>query len=215
MRPTRSEIGPLAVVAPTLARARMAAAALARGRRASDIAAWSLDGFLGSGNAATRIVLCPSGKSLGEDLRFLQEVKTRLLWRPPSAPLSHAIAGLLGGDPRPQPRRAPARATPPALLLEGRVTRARARRALAGDARTWIVERATRVNLSGEELQSLSAAGVRWAALSPVRAVALAASPALARSRAWRRLLPGNTRVWVIGRKPRSSAARPPRPSPR
>jgi hypothetical protein len=198
MRPNRHENGPLAIVAPTLRRARTAAAALTRGGRGSDVAGWSLDRFLASESAATQIVLCPPGESVGADVRFLEKVKARLLWPPPSAPLSDAIAGLLGGDPELRPRRAPARATPPALLLEGRVTRDRARRALAGDARTWIVERATRVRLSPRELDSFSAAGVRWAALSPVRVVALAATPALARSRAWQRVLPRGTKVWRV-----------------
>ena len=79
------------------------------------------------------------------------------------------------------------------------MTRRRARSALAGDARTWIVRKATDVRLDARELAFLSSAGVRWAALSPIRVVAVAATPGLARARArWKRLVPPGAAVWVI-----------------
>jgi hypothetical protein len=200
MRQNRSENARLAVLAPTLSRARKAAASLRLEGRDEKFTAWALDRFLDSGTDASRVVLCPAGDAVATDVAFLETARSRLLWPAPSPPLSAAIAGLLGGSPAETEGSAPP-SHAPALLLEGRVTRQRAERALAGDARTWIVDRATCVRLSGDELRRLSAAGVRWAALAPVRVVAVAATPALARARGrWRNLLPRGTRVWILDR---------------
>ena len=198
MRPEPDEIAPIVLVAPTRTRARTAAAALRRAGVARRFSPWSLDALLRSRAIPEELVLCPAGATVAGDLAFLEEAGARLLWPAPPPPLFNAVAGLIGGvAERPFTRRSPA-PTPPALLLEGRVTPARARRALASDARTWIVRRAADVRLSPAELSALADRGVRWTVLSPVRVHAVAASPALARSRAWRRLLPARTPVWVV-----------------
>lgn len=199
MKENAEERGSIAVVSPTLSIARSAAVRLRRRRRDRGFVPFSLDRLLDCSPAPRQIVLCPSGNSLREDVAFLEESRARLVWPAPPAALRAAIAGLLGGEHAGPRSRASARQrVAPGLLLEGRVTRQRARRALESDARIWIVERAQLVRLPRLELDRLSALGVRWVALDPVRVIALFASPALARERArWRHLLPPRTPVWI------------------
>jgi hypothetical protein len=202
MRERADEHGPIAVVAPSVSRARRAATALRRDPRDRRFVAFSLDGLLNASSAPRRIVLCPAGRDVGADLAFLEDARARLLWPAPPAPLVAAVAGLLGGpEHRCPPRGAAESRVPPGLLLEGRVTARRARRALASDARIWIVESAARVRLTGSELDRLAAAGVCWFALRPARVIALLAAPALAREKGrWRHLLPPRTPVWTVTR---------------
>jgi hypothetical protein len=131
---------------------------------------------------------------------FLQEVRKRLLWTTPDRLLYAAIAGLLTHLP-PRPSRLDARRSKgamTALLLEGPVTPARARRALDGDSRHWIVENVRRVRLGQKGLAELARRGVRWSALQPVRVIAVVVSPELARQRRrWTRYLPAKTPVWI------------------
>lgn len=204
MRGPGEECGSIAVVAPTLSTARAAARRLTQRGDDRRFVPFSLDRLLGSERATTSVALCPAGREVADDVRFLGEARARLLWPAPPKALRAAIAGLLGGTfDETLPRSSTRRRIPPGLLLEGNVTPRRARRALESDARIWIVERAGRVRLSRQELEHFSASGVRWFALQPVRVVAVIATPALARRRAgWRRLLPPRTPVWIWRRSP-------------
>jgi hypothetical protein len=161
--------------------------------------------------APRRVVLCPSGRSVSGDLRFLKAVQERVLWDAPEEIVYSAIEGLLGSIPpapargsgrRPAPvsrRRAGATAT--ALLLEGIVTTARARALSSQDALLWIVEHPGRVRVDRGLMETLRRKGVRWAALEPASVVALVASPRLAEARSlWARLLPRATPVWIRDR---------------
>ena len=215
--------GRVAVIAPTLALARSAAAFLA-GCFSDALSPFALPDYLASPRAPRRIVLCPSGRSVASDIRFLKAARERILWDAPEEIVYGAIEGLLGSiPPAPAPgsgrRRAPvsrrrAGRTAVALLLEGTVTSARARALCSGDARLWIVEHPGRVRVDSGLMETLRRKGVRWAALEPVILVAVLASPRLARARSrWRRLLPPETLMWVSpvsrptadGRKPRDA----------
>jgi hypothetical protein len=193
--------GPVAVVAPTRASARSAASFLSR-RLGGAATACSLAGYLASARAPGRIVLCPSGRSLEREIDFLRAASERALWKPPDEIVLSAIEGLLGSLPpgaargRSRPRRT--RGSGTALLLEGKVTSARARAALASDARLWIVEHPRRVYVSRPLMERLRRIGVRWSALDPVTVVAVLASPRLAAARSrWRGLLPPGTLLWI------------------
>ncbi len=199
----------VALVAPTLSRARGAAAALVRGTPAGT-SPFSLAGYLASPRAPRRVILCPAGRSVGEDIAFLRDVRDRILWEAPDDVLYDAIAGFLGsssGSPdRVPPGRRARRGTDregrgkEALLLEGIVGRERALALLEKSARLWIVEGPGRVRLDRRLMDRLRQSGVRWRALEPVSVVAVLASPALARARSrWRHLLPAGTRVTVLG----------------
>jgi len=149
------------------------------------------------------VVLCPAGSDPARDVAFLKEVRTRVLWPPPGVDLWSAIAGLLGShEPPPPGARAPAsgRRRTSALLLEGDVTAAMARRAdAAGAPRHWVVERVQRVRIPPSGLESLARRGVRWSVLEPVEVVGIAASPELARVRSrWKKLVPPDVPVWVF-----------------
>lgn len=186
-------------MSPTAARAREAARSLAGYLSVSGVRPVSLRSFLAAG-ASLPAVLCPSGRSVGEDLAFLREVRERALWELPDSIVHAAIAGLLGSPTDAAPARgARARGGGLALLLEGSVGWTRARAALRSDARVWVVESAGQARLSRRRLEELERRGVRWAVLRPVVVVALAASPRLARARPrWKNLLPAKTPVWVI-----------------
>ena len=75
-----------------------------------------------------------------------------------------------------------------------------ARRATdSGGPRHWIVERVQRVRIPEAGLEELRLRGIRWSVLEPVEVVGIAASAALADSRArWRTLVPPDVRVWVF-----------------
>jgi hypothetical protein len=199
--------GRVAVIAPTPALARSAAAFLA-GRLSDALSPFALPDYLASPRAPRRIVLCPSGRSVASDIRFLRVARDRILWDAPEEIVYGAIEGLLGSIPHaPAPgsgrRRAAvsrkrAGATVAALLLEGTVTSARARALSSDRARLWIVEHPGRVRVDRGLMETLRRKGVRWAALEPVSLLALVASPSLSRARSrWRRLLPPETPVWV------------------
>ena len=196
------QTSPLALVARTDSQARAAAAALAGKIERDRLRPFSLDRFLASERAPSRIVASAAGKDLRGALDFLRRLRLRALWPPPGADLLEAIAGLrpstVISTSRFPPHSGAALAT--ALLLEGEVTPERARGALAGTLpRDWIVESARRVRIPAAGLEELRRRGVRFFALEPVEVVALAASPALARARAkWRHLLPAGTPVWVV-----------------
>jgi hypothetical protein len=190
----------ITVVAPTAARARSAVAAVFDRLPGARLLPTSLASLAASGLATGRLVLCPGGLDVEQDLAFVSRVRARALWPAPEADLHGAIAGLLGHDlpdsSAPVSKGGSLRKV--ALLLEGRITPARTRAALRSDTRHWIVEDPGCVRLSGRQLDTLRGRGVRWSALNPVRVVALLASPALAAARRrWQRLLPAETPVWV------------------
>ncbi len=191
----------VAAVAPTRAAARSAASTLAR-RLGGPVAPFSLAGYLASAGAPGRIVLCPSGRSLEKEIDFLLAARERALWNPPDEIVLSAIEGLLGSLPSTaapgRSRRRRSGETRTALLLEGRVTSARVREALASDARLWIVEHPRRVRVRRPLLDRLRRLGVTWSALDPVIVVAVLASPRLAAARTrWKGLLPSGTPVWI------------------
>lgn len=175
----------------------------------------SLDRFVRDTRAPLGVVLCPAGESVESDLAFLREARRSVLWPPPAEEIWNAIAGLRGSHDAP-PRGAP---TAPrgtgrrsALFLEGEVTLARARRAAAFSEapREWIVERVQRVRLGPSGLDEMRRLGIRWAALDPVRVVALVATPALGRARRrWSSLLPADVAVWPLTSRPESRVPRP------
>src|SRR6266508_2003557 len=192
---------PVAVVAPTPASARSAAAFLKK-RLAGSVTACSLADYLALARAPRRMVLCPVGRSLEREIDFVRAARERALWEPPGEIIFDAIEGLLGWLP-PAPVRG-RRGTlqggerGAALLLEGPVTSERARAALASDARLWIVEHPRRVRVNRPLMERLQKTGVRWLALDPVILVAVLASPRLAEARSrWKHLLPAGTRLWI------------------
>src|SRR5215470_10372958 len=110
------------------------------------VARYALDEYLETGGES-RVVLCPSGRDLEEDLAFLRTASRRLLWPAPPRAIADAIEGLLSETRRarlPAPARRGGRSSQ-ALLLEGEVTRARARAALDSPVRLGIVENVARV----------------------------------------------------------------------
>jgi hypothetical protein len=160
---------------------------------------FSLDLYLAAGRAPDRIALCPRGEDLDADLAFLSAAKARLLWPAPPWVIAEAIAGLLTNTPPARRRRAQSPAGPAAsaLLLEGVVTRARARAALASSERLWVVESVRCVRLSVTDLAELARAGVRWAALRPVKIVGVFCSPSLSRAlEQSKRGLPRGAKLW-------------------
>lgn len=175
-------------------------AAAARQIRLPTAARYALDEYLESA-APRRVVLCPSGRDLDEDLAFLRAARERLLWPPPPRTIADAIDGLLSdthGEPLARRARRRGPRSSRALLLEGEVTSARAAAALASPERLWIVENVGRVRLDARELARFAREGVRWAALDPVVLEGLLASPRLARARArFQRWIGGRVPVWV------------------
>jgi hypothetical protein len=145
----------LTVVAPTLSRARAALGSLPPGAALRAVPR-SLSSLLRSRAPVSRVLFCPAGRSVSEDVAFLREARRRLLWIGAPADSYGAISGLLTHLPpreaeadRPRTRR---RRSGPALLLEGTVHGRRVRSALASDARHWIVERVECVRLSDATL---------------------------------------------------------------
>ena len=155
-----------------------------------------------AGPPAARVLLCPEGLRFSDDAAFLLAASLRLLWPPPEADLAAAVAGLRGEhvDPPQIPAvSAPARGRKSALLMEGIVNAARAARAAGSPGRDWIVETPFHVRLSRRLLAELSAAGVRWFALRPVRLEAVLLPPESgSRSAAWREALPAGARLAVL-----------------
>jgi len=193
-------ISPAFVVAPTLRRAR---AAIKKGalRWRGTLEPQTLSGFLARPRS-TPVLICPEGQDLARDVAFLREAVARILWRAPEEGLRAAIGGLRGEELEPLPQTARRRIGEPrslALLLEGRVSGPRARRALDSDVRLWIVESSSSLRLNPRDRERLAKAGVTWLALEPARVAALIASPRLAKARrVWRGLLPSRTKVIVI-----------------
>ena len=204
----------ISAVAPTKAAARAAAASLAR-RRKARFEPFSLAEYLASLQAPSRIVLCPAGRSVGSDIEFLAEASRRALWPAPDEILSEAIEGFRGArSPHSSARpgsavpAAVARGRREALLLEGMVSSARARKLAEIGPRAWIVETPRHVRIESALFDRLEALGIRWLALEPVTVAAVLAPPALARARSrWRRLLPRGTRVWIRGTSRRSECS--------
>jgi hypothetical protein len=179
------------------------------------LAAASLAAFAADPKAPSSVVLCPAGRTVEDDVRFLRDARRAILWPVASAEIWSAIAGLRGSHDAP-PAGAPpmrgAKGRHGALLLEGIVTLDRARRAAdsAARPRDWIVERVQNVSISRSDLDALARQGIRWTVLYPVRLVALAASDALIRARArWARLLPPDVAVWPLTSSPESRVPRP------
>jgi len=195
----------LACVSPAARQAKALEARVAALVPMERVGAFSLAGYLAAGAPPSRVVLCPPGLSVSDDVAFLTRAAARLLWPAPPARFERAIGGLRHADEsaRPIGRRAVAGPSSggllAALLLEGVVDLARARAALdASGPRDWIVETPGRVRLSGAQLDRLARAGVRWSALEPIRLVALYAAAPLARAHAkWKRLLPAAAGLWV------------------
>ncbi|MDQ5857134.1 MAG: hypothetical protein M3542_02485 [Acidobacteriota bacterium] len=209
-------IATIAVVSPTVAVARAFAPRIARLLPGAALSTFSLERFLSDRRAPARIVLCPAGESLRDDVAFLKDAHRRALWPRPGVELSGAIAGLRGSHDEPRAGTAPSPAgrgrTTAALLLEGDVTPARAERAAASGApRHWIVERVQRVRISPAGFDELRRLGIRWSALEPVEVIALAASPELARAPSrWASRLPPGVPVWTsspAGRAPKRRRA--------
>jgi hypothetical protein len=197
----------IALVGPTAAVARSFEASLASRFPDNRLAPVSLSRFLSDRRAPARIVLCPAGGNLADDLAFLRAARRRALWPAPGAELSHAIAGLRGFDdaapdgmPLPAPTRSGHRT---ALLLEGDVTPERARGAAAAPSpRHWIAERVQCVRIGESLLEELRRLGIRWSVLDPVEVVAVAASPELARAHSrWSRWVPRAVPIRVIARR--------------
>jgi len=195
----------LALVSPTAAAARESGPEVAPWLPDARLVPVSLGTYRRDRRAPLRIVLCPAGESVEDDVRFLREARRAILWPPPSAEVWNAIAGLRGSHDPPPGRAAAASGRAgrrSALLLEGDVTFDRARRAASSGApREWIVERVQRVRIASPGLEELRRLGIRWATLEPVEVVALAASPPLSRAASrWRHLLPTGVLVWRLGR---------------
>lgn len=191
------------VLGPTPAVARRLVVRLRARLPGSRLVPLSLARYLSDRRAPSRVVLCPAGSDPARDAAFLKEVRTRVLWSPPGVDLWSAIAGLLGSHEAPPPGAptpAAGRRRTSALLLEGDVTPAIARRAdAAGAPRHWVVERVQRVRIPRSGLESLARRGVRWSVLQPVEVVGIALSPELASARQrWKRLLPPDVPVWVF-----------------
>lgn len=194
-------IATIAVVSPTAAVARAFAPRIARILPEAELSAYSLDRFLSDRGAPARIVLCPAGRTVEDDLAFLEDARQRALWTRPGGELAGAIAGLRGSHDEHAGADAPraGRGRTTALLLEGDVTESRAERAAASGApRQWIVERVQSVRVPPSCLEELRRLGIRWSALEPVEVIALAASAELARAPTrWSSRLPAGVPVWT------------------
>ena len=200
------------MVSATPASARSAAAALAPEFPSARLRAFSLAQYRARRGMPLPAILAPAGADRASDRRFLEAARAGILWKPAPQDLYAAIAGVLTDLPE---RRGRESAPDPnmhthepasALLLEGAITPARARAALASPARHWIVEHVGKVRLSGAQLASLSRAGVRWSVLHPARLLAIADRTGCAR-----RLFPRGTRIWRWdgGRQSASPLRRP------
>jgi hypothetical protein len=199
----------IGLVGATLAAAREVRFAAATRLPRARLQPISLARYASDPAAPLKIVLCPAGKSVADDLEFLRAARRAVLWPPPTAELWSAIAGLRGSHDAP-PSTAPpgARRRGSALLLEGNLSLPRARRAVSSGApRDWIVERVQSVRVGPSGLDELRRLGIRWAVLEPVEVIALAASPALARARSrWAKYLPTDVPVWSLAGRSGSPA---------
>jgi hypothetical protein len=192
----------VACLAGSLAEARSATRTLSARLPEAALLPYSLRSYLAALDAPARVVVCPGGRSLEEQLHQLRRIHLRLFWPAASADFRDAIGGLRTGGARPRRvgplRRTPSSRVAAALLLEGPIDAARARAAIeAGGPLDWIVESVRHVRIGEARLFQIGRAGVRWAVLEPVDLVALCASPALAASRRWRRFVPARTPIWV------------------
>jgi hypothetical protein len=155
-----------------------------------------------AGPELASVLLCPEGRSSEEDAAFLELARRRILWPVPDADLAAAVAGLRGEHPAPLPPPLPetgdARRRKSALLMEGRVTPARAAHAARSQTRDWIVESPFHVRLSGRRLRDLAALGVRWFALRRVGVEAVLVDAAKAPTARWRDALPPGTRIVTL-----------------
>src|SRR5260221_5413894 len=88
----------IAIIAPTPALARSAAAFLA-GRLEGHLRPFALADYLASPRAPEQIVLCPSGRSLASDVAVLASGLGRVLWGAAEETFSDAIEGLRGAPP--------------------------------------------------------------------------------------------------------------------
>ena len=199
------------LVAPSLRRARAAARALG-GRWKEERIQPTTPATLLAGPEPARVLLCPEGRSSEQDAAFLELARRRILWPAPDADLAAAVAGLRGEHPAPLPpptTETGGRGRKSALLMEGRVTPARAAEAARSQTRDWIVESRFHVRLSERRLRELAALGVRWFALRPVGVEALLVSRAKAPAvRVWRDILPPRTRIVALTRPGRGGANR-------
>ena len=211
---TAGQRPPVGLLGPTPAAARRFVAGLESRLPHFTLVPFSLARFRSDREAPARVVICPAGGSLTADLAFLEATFRGVLWPPPGVDLWGAIAGLRGShDESPRGARTPGPRSPrriSALLLEGDVTPASARRAAESEApRRWVVERVQRVRISDAGLEELRRNGIRWSVLEPVEVIGVAASPALAGARSrWRRFLAADVPVWVF---PKSDSRRPSR----
>ncbi|MEP6800954.1 MAG: hypothetical protein ABJC07_03385 [Acidobacteriota bacterium] len=207
-RRRRTTTGDVAIVAATPAIARGAAAWLARDLPAARLRPFSLPGYCARRSVPLPLVLATAGLDRDADRAFLLEARDRLLWPPAAGDLYDAIAGVLthllprGATP----------ALPPglktALLLEGELTRERARAALTSSARHWIVEHVGLVRLSAADLVELAGKGVSWSALHPTRLLGVASCGAGERG-----IFPRGTRLFQRP-SPVNRARRAPRRKP-
>ena len=176
----------------------------------------SLARYSSDRNAPLSIVVCPTGARVRADVAFLENVRRKVAWPPPSEELWSAIAGLRGSHDAPPVGALPTRGRRrrrTALLLEGDVTLERARRAAsAGGPSDWIVERVQRVRIGSKERDELESLGIRWAALEPVEVRAIVVTPALLRvRRRWKTWFPA-AELWKtdspveLRRRPRPRA---------
>ena len=190
----------IGLVGATLAAARGARFAAATHLPGARLRPISLARYASDPAAPLKIVLCPAGNSVADDLEFLRAARRAALWPPPTAELWSAIAGLRGSHDAPPSTAPPGARRGSALLLEGNLSLPRARRAVSSGApRDWIVERVQRVRVGRSGLDELRRLGIRWAVLEPVEVVALAASPALARARSrWAKYLPTDVALWTL-----------------
>jgi hypothetical protein len=185
----------IALIAPDLRRAARIAACLSPDH--PDLAPYSLESFLRSRGRVRGVVIEAGDRSPARAVEFIRRVARRLLLPPPSARLGAAIAGL-----RDTAEEIPSQATDTGtsgLLLEGAVTPARARRALARSelSRDWIVEDPRRVRIPEEQLEELAREGVRWFALRPIELLAVVAEPGLRRRlRGAGSVIPRSTPLW-------------------
>jgi hypothetical protein len=200
------------VVSATPASARSAAAALAPEFPSARLVPLSLAQYRARRGMPLPAILAPAGADRASDRRFLESARARILWKPAPRDLYAAIAGVLTDLPERRRREiAPAdthkheheHEPASALLLEGAITPARARAALASAGRHWIVEHVGKVRLSGAQLASLSRAGVRWSVLHPVTLLAIADRTGCARM-----LFPRGTRIWRWDGARQSASAR-------
>jgi hypothetical protein len=190
----------VAVLASTAAEAAVAARRILRRLPAAALAPASLDGYLRTPDAPSRVVLCVTGRSGGPARAFLARSMERLLWPAPAHDLLDAIVGLRSDASPRQPTRPAAPGTRRsdagprrALLLEGAVDAGRARAALRSEPRDWIVESTRHVRVGPRVLGALARAGVVWSALEPVELVAVFAAAPLPLDLG----LPAGTPIWI------------------